>query len=274
MKKCIKFFLILGLVTFLTGVGTATAAIALGADWSGPYGRFERRLSIEHNVPGASQWGQDYQSFDITHISELEVELGSGYVYIEEDDTLQNEIRVTFSQSNSSFGYETEEGKLKLEYQKHRKSLWDHEFDYEENKMKILIPKDFKFRKVDLEVGAGVLWAGNLQADKIELEAGAGGIELKNASAGQLSMEAKAGGINYQGSVSGDISAECKAGGIEMTLDGEKTDFNYSIECKMGFVEIDGETYAGISGDSVYQNGGLKNMDLECKTGGIQIGFK
>lgn len=277
MKKCIKFFLILGLVTFLAGVGTATAALALGADWVGPYRRLERRIGTHYQTADSVSWDQDSQSFDISQISGLELEIGYGDIYVETDDTLDHEIRVSFGHSNASFGYDIEDGKLKIKYRPHRADFWRGDYsyyDYDDNQMRITLPTDFQFQKVDIELEAGMLHAQDIQADNMKLEAGAGGIQITGGKAGLLSMEVKAGGISYDGSVGRKVKAECKAGDIEMRLDGQREDFNYNIECSLGTVEIDGKTWSGINIDSTYKNDGFKDMDLECKTGSILVEFQ
>jgi hypothetical protein len=79
--------------------------------------------------------------------------------------------------------------------------------------------------------------------------------------------------VDFSGATSGDVEAECQVGTIKLELVGKKEDYNYNIQCKMGAIKVGDEGSAALKGKKQTDNGAEKDMDLECKTGAIQVDF-
>lgn len=58
-----------------------------------------------------------------------------------------------------------------------------------------------------------------------------------------------------------------------LELAGKKEDYNYHIQCKMGAVKLGEESSAALKSSKQIDNVAGKNMDIECKTGAIQVDF-
>jgi hypothetical protein len=100
-----------------------------------------------------------------------------------------------------------------------------------------------------------------------------GAVKIDSGSVGNLYVKCNAGAVEFSGTTSGDIEAECQVGAIRLELAGKKEDYNYDIKCSMGAVKIADEGSAALKGRKQTDNGAGKDMELECKTGAIQVDF-
>ncbi|MBQ2803909.1 MAG: DUF4097 family beta strand repeat protein [Lachnospiraceae bacterium] len=154
------------------------------------------------------------------------------------------------------------------------------------------VPAGFVFEEVAMEIGAGAMDLGTVNASKITLEAGAGEI-LADDIAGEelevtvgmgecsvdklqvtkLSGEVGAGNLSFEEVLAEQIELECAMGNLEMEIVGAKEDFNYNIQCGMGNVELGNESYSGLAQDKKVDNGASKNIELDCAMGNVEISF-
>lgn len=127
---------------------------------------------------------------------------------------------------------------------------------------------------LELEVGAGKLEADTVSAQKLQVLVGAGAATLENMSAGKLTARVDAGSLTARGDVTHHIDAECSIGNVELILDGEATDYNYTIDCVAGSVYLDGEKHtAELGKEKRIDHDALKEMELSCAVGNIKISF-
>lgn len=138
----------------------------------------------------------------------------------------------------------------------------------------LFVPKNFGFEDVDLELGAGRLTIDELNARKAKMEVGAGDLTVGVMQIGKLDCQVGVGNIEIIGKISGDVEAECAMGNITLKLLNKKKDFNYSLECSMGNINLDGERYSGISTAKKINNGAEQKMKLECAMGNIEVKFE
>lgn len=174
------------------------------------------------------------------------------------------------------------------------KSVTTAMFQKEQNKCKIIfyVPAAYQFEHVRMELGAGRMEVGDLhageaslevgageivvqetEADKLELSVGMGSIELDGMSVNRLDISVGMGGVTAKGSVSGDIKAECSMGSMEMTLEGSQNDFNYTLECAMGTIELGSDEYSGMAMSKSISNGAGKSITADCSMGSMTIRF-
>lgn len=132
---------------------------------------------------------------------------------------------------------------------------------------------DLHAGEASLEVGAGQIVTRGTVADQLELSVGMGGIELDGMSVNRLNISVGMGGVKAKGSVSGDIKAECSMGSVEMTLEGSRNDFNYTLDCAMGTIELGGEEYSGMAVTKSISNGAGKSIKADCSMGSMTIRF-
>lgn len=167
---------------------------------------------------------------------------------------------------------------------------WD---DYDECEITLYFPADYRFEKVDVELGAGLLemeaiatdemdmevGAGQitieyLQTDKCNIEVGMGEILVDDMQVTKMNAEVGMGHLMMNGTIWGDVDAECSMGAMELTLTGSEKDFNYAIEAAMGNISVDGDDYSGVGQEQTIRNSANKNMNLECAMGNIEVDFE
>ena len=138
----------------------------------------------------------------------------------------------------------------------------------------LYIPKDFRFKETDVEIGAGLLEFENLSADEISIEVGAG--EVSNSGllqVNELNLEVGMGSVILSAMCESDADIECAMGSIELELSGSETDYNYYIESAMGSVDIGSYSVSGLAGGRKIDNDAGCDINLECSMGSIEIGF-
>lgn len=160
------------------------------------------------------------------------------------------------------------------------------------SQVKLYVPEGCYFKKADIDLGAGEMEFGALDAERImlgvgagrivvddlraealEMEIGAGQIEIKEIMVKSLEAEADAGELLVSGSVEGDVDVSCAVGNVELNLAGSQQDFNYRLEGAMGNIDLGSESYSGLGMSKHFDNGAAKNIKVECSAGNITIRF-
>ena len=158
-------------------------------------------------------------------------------------------------------------------------------------KVTIYIPDDFNAKELELELGAGSakveefstnkasisVGAGELVIDSITIEnkgdisVGAGQIDINNIKAKNVMLDCGAGQITIDGVITGDSEVDCGVGHVDMNLVGNPDEYNYSIECGLGKISLNGKSY-GVSSDTKVDNQDATNsFDLNCGVGNINL---
>lgn len=159
-------------------------------------------------------------------------------------------------------------------------------------KVTLYLPEGYRFEVVNINVGAGTMDFEGLQAENAYMEVGAGQIVLKDAEVNDLILSVGAGLVKLEdmevstldaeiglgefvagGAVKDNVYVECSMGNVELELEGRKRDFNYYISNATGNVELDGDSYGGLSGEHNIDNGAGKDMTVDCAMGNISIDF-
>lgn len=174
----------------------------------------------------------------------------------------------------------------------------------------ITIPKNFTADKISLSVGAGTITAESLSANSGSISVGAGTcsieelnvkdrssyqvdagmLKINNAiindgtmtcAAGKIEIEdgtihnstisCTAGAIDIKGSITGDSDIRTSVGSINLRLDGKEEDYNYTIDCNLGSLKLNGTKYSGINKHIVQKNSAPNNMALNCDIGSISM---
>jgi len=156
----------------------------------------------------------------------------------------------------------------------------------------LYIPEGFSFDEAEIEMGAGVLETGGLNAKKVSLDVGAGQITVRGISASEaelsvgvgqielydmnvddLSAEVGMGELVAEGEIGSHADIECAMGNVELGIKGHQDDFNYKLSGSMGNLDLGEESYSGFSQSKRIDNGAAKNMDVDCSMGNISIRF-
>lgn len=294
MKKLIKVCLIAGIICVFVGGGITAAAAVLGGAMA--IGNYEKSYlwsdhwmdvvdHVDHNL---ERWDHTWDEPDSSHddislavseanrmsfgdIRKLELKAGVGTIEIVEGDT-NGEVQVAFA-DDTFYDCFREDDKLEIKLGRNWK-MTDLKSHDKRGNIKITIPKDYTFHKVELEIGAGTIEADKIYADSLEVEVKAGELTVSGGKVGSLSAECSAGSIYCRAEVTHEIEAEAKAGSIELLLAGSKEDYNYELRCRAGSLEVGGSVYEGMNAKEKIDNGAGKTAELECSAGEIIVNFE
>lgn len=107
--------------------------------------------------------------------------------------------------------------------------------DSDSGQMIIYIPENYDMNEISLDVGAGEALIGDVTAYELSIDCGAGR-------------------VTYDTSL-------------------READFNYSIECGIGEVQIGNSSYAGLGSERNINNQSSRTLDINCGVGEVIIKF-
>ena len=151
--------------------------------------------------------------------------------------------------------------------------LEDNSSIQEKIELELYIPVGV-LKELEIEAVNGTISAEKIVADNVT-------IEIDNASVqiDELIVEDKAElQINagqmiigyYEGT---NLETECAMGSIMVVCEGSRSDYNFDLECGMGKIQIDEDSYSGIGEDIHMNHGSKKSMKAECAMGEIILEF-
>ena len=106
-----------------------------------------------------------------------------------------------------------------------------------------------------------------ISGPELDISIGTGTSDIQGFEAGEVSASAGTGSISLQGSVNSDLDLECGIGTIEFQDSGKMTDYNYSVSCGMGSIQIGDDESTKPAGNQNINNHAGKEMDIECGMG-------
>lgn len=258
------------------------------ADWETGEYAFEGYDIDEYSMYNET-YNIDYADFsyefDISSANKLDMNLAgcSFDIYDSDDDTFWIEssgsIKMQAYQENGTVYIKGTNSHNNLE-------------DFGDSMVTLYIPEGLHFDEANIEMGAGRMYVGSLNADKMVLNVGAGQIEGDGITADTISVKVGAGSVDLydltartingkvdmgrlyvEGAVNGDINCESAMGNVMLELDGSEKDYNYDVKCSAGSVYIDGESFSGVDYSKKIDNGADKKITLHTSLGGIDVSF-
>ena len=88
----------------------------------------------------------------------------------------------------------------------------------------------------------------DIRTGELDISIGTGTADIQGFEAGEVSASAGTGSISLQGSVNSDLDLECGIGTIEFQDSGKMTDYNYSVSCGMGSIQIGDDEFTKPAG--------------------------
>ncbi|XCP86294.1 DUF4097 family beta strand repeat-containing protein [Roseburia hominis] len=219
---------------------------------------------------------------DFKDITELKLSLGRCKVNVRTTD--QNCIHIDTSklyypEYNMELSVKHEGNTLSIVTLKEGE-VWDvitaiknHETNGLAGTLDIYIPQNLHLTRAELELGGCDANFTGLTADEVTIQSGATDCDLENVIFGTLNAEVGAGDLDLSGTISGDITARCGAGDMDLKLTGKETDYNYSLKCGAGEIEINGHEYGGLASAKKIDHGSSKTIDIACGAGDVTIEF-
>lgn len=129
-------------------------------------------------------------------------------------------------------------------------------------------------KEIDIDVAAGTIVADKIVADSITFDIDAAALqidELQVTREADLQVDAGEMVIGYYDGPKLDV--ECALGSIMVVCEGNQSDYNYEMECGMGRIVFNRETYSGLGEEIHINNGSSKLIEASCDMGEIVLEF-
>lgn len=238
------------------------------------------------------------ETIDATSVTKLDIELGGGYLYIDQDSeansagTSGENINITVdAEDDVDVEYYVKNGTFHIEGFKNKK--WNAMSQPNKNIIYVTLPKDFTFLeseielgagyiemnggiygKTEIDVGAGEVICNGIKAGKMEASVGAGVLEAVDIEADGLDFSVAMGSVSVsEGTIVGNIDLSCDMGSLYLEMKGNEKDYNYDIECSMGTIMIDNAEYSGMGKEKYINNHAAKELKASCNMGSIEVTF-
>lgn len=165
-----------------------------------------------------------------------------------------------------------EDGELKVETKARRFPWRINQGNY--GNVWIYIPEDLQLEAADLQMGIGELYVENIDAGELKMEVGAGTAALDWFTADELDVEVGVGTVEASGDTRQQADLECGVGSLVYTAAGKEADFNYSLECGVGELNVGVNSYSGLGVEQTVDNRAQKTMNIVCDVGSTEIYFE
>lgn len=297
MKGFMKGCAITALIFLLLGVGILTTVLVLGdrekmakAVLEVTDGRVELRLnswadfglhingkwhgSLGMNVE--DMFDEDYEVWDgevektrinEDEIEELDIQISSSFLVIK--DSADEFFYIEKNGDGKSQVYE-EKGILYVKAMQNSTVLGVQK----EKKVILYVPENMDLHMINVELGAGEIEWNTLKADAMKVELGAGEFVAEKVEVGDLEVSLGAGECLIQGKLQGDVKVDCAAGSVTLKHEGTEDEFNYEIDCSVGSVQIDGESFSGLASSKEIDNDASKTMEISVSAGSVEVEFE
>lgn len=166
--------------------------------------------------------------------------------------------------------------------------------DFKAASITITIPEDFHGKDIKIDLGAGSLYADKLSADTVELTVGAGSMEVETLhatnlmeiengagnliihemSARDVDVDCGVGDIKIKGIIERDCNVQTGVGNVFLDIKGDEENYNYTVDCGIGHVIINDNSYNGITDTTIRNNNSVGTFRLECGIGKIELHVK
>lgn len=211
---------------------------------------------------------------------ELELELGSWDVTIQEDETAEQIKVAAYDRSSSDqivpLKVKQTGNTVKI-YDVSREGVREDEWqkmlkDTPKGILEIVVPKGMVLQGLDIELGRGIFHGKNLKVAELDVES-VGTLSFETCEVGKLDVSI-VGNMDFIGAVTREADIQCVSSEVSLLLDGKMEDFNYEIEGVKGSVTIGGQTRSeAVYEIKEYYSAG-KTIEMECVTSEVQLSFQ
>lgn len=122
-----------------------------------------------------------------------------------------------------------------------------------------------------VKTGAGQILLDEVKADKFTASVGAGEITIEEGNFGTTALDCGVGVITIDAQIYGDADIDCGMGVVDLELEDGADSVNYVLKCGAGHIQIDDESYSGLSRERRIDNGASALFTLNCGVGQIVI---
>lgn len=198
-----------------------------------------------------------------TSVRKLDIETGACDVYIQEGD----DFSISGDTANIIEEFNGDEWKI---------SMPEHHFPALQGNwgtVTITVPRDMYFEEVEIDHGAGDITIDNITCSEADFSIGASTMTVNNLSCAYLDLELGAGKAIINGSVSQNADIEVGMGNAVLTFARPAT-YGYDVECGMGSVTVDGNSYSGFAQNVAINSNATPFFDIDCGMGSVNLMFE
>ena len=277
MKRFAQVTLITSGVCGILGALFLLSGVLLGAG-KGDFFRLFRNgfFSTEWNREEAVQdadFASNETTYQASEIEKLDFELSVGKLYIKENTENPDEIHV-MTEGNLADITVKQTGNCLEITEKTQDILHKNK---SKTKITVYLPKDKVYQEIDAELAVGSIVSEleNLSADEVSLSNDTGKIEMEGICVtGDLDVDCSVGSVQVRrAEVAGDIEVDCGVGEVELSINGQKEDFNYTLNCGVGEIRVGESTYSGLSNSTKLDYHSSRSATVECGVGSVKLYF-
>lgn len=125
--------------------------------------------------------------------------------------------------------------------------------------------------KMEMELGAGEAQIQTVDVEKAEIGIGAGELSLNSLTAEKASLQVGTGTLEVKSFAGGDLDLQCGVGSLAINVQGKEKDYNYTMSCGIGNIELNGRTHSGLGREETINNNASKKINMECGIGDITL---
>lgn len=143
-------------------------------------------------------------------------------------------------------------------------------------KVCVSYPKDVKFKKLSIEMGAGTVYINrDIQTEELDVEVGAGEFESNGSvTAKKADLQIGTGSMTFADLSAEETDGECGLGELDLTMTGVQEDYNCDLECGVGNMDVGSDSYSGLGREEHISNPDAdRKLNLECGMGNVSVVF-
>lgn len=127
---------------------------------------------------------------------------------------------------------------------------------------------------VTTSVGKLKVYVPKAGINEISAKVGAGELTLKGVVVSELDIDLGTGKANIAADVLSEADFDCGAGEMSVSLPGTESDYNYSLRCGIGRINVGGKNYEGLANKTKMNNNAGKYIDIDCGVGEVMVTFQ
>lgn len=217
-----------------------------------------------------------YQTMQFSGIEKLEVEVTRLEVQV--TSTEEDQIRVISDvssdiQNDLIIAQDGNELDIRLKNMKE----WDRIHSPAGSQKGILtieIPNGTRLQETDFNIGAGVLdLMCELKASELDIEVGAGSVYASDFIVDELDLQCGAGEAQLYGEAAEKSKIECGVGSVMFYTAGSQSEYNYDLQCGIGSLIVGDDSISGLGGSRKIDNHADREMKIECGIGEVEVLF-
>lgn len=256
MKKIYKIIILLGIGICL---------IFIGASMNGFNELSVHAMKIDEVIWKISK-AEDINYIAENQVHHLKIDIHEADVHFYEKDSIEK-IEVKVSNIYRGFKIYQKDNQIIIKQPQYWKWM-----DAKKAKINIYVPKDFEFKNINMDIGAGQTVVNGVHSQDIDIDAGAGKLNMKDIVCDDFTIDAGAGKTEiHKLDIQNKMNIDLGVGELYIKLIGKQEEFDYNIDVGMGDVTIGDAHFSKISKQKISDGLVHKKINVDCGVGAVNI---